>query len=496
MAETPAPLTFQGVIVDAESDQPLPEVLVRVDVEDIARVFPEHEFAHATPTDGDGTFSLSVPNVEGLQYYAFSLMAIHPEYQASRLRQPMSPKQNHYDLGTLPLRSTLRLEGDVLGEEAVEGLEVTLQMHNRAADFFRAAAPVEHTAKIEPTGDFRFDGLYPIEYTLTISRDGYIIAAVDSVNPENQPRLSVQLPELSPLRGRVVGADERPIPEARIRVMLHPETPFGHNVLLASAESDAAGDFEVAVLAADPELLSIEVSKQGYFIKGYRNVDIAQIPPTLMLEKGAQITGRVVLPPHIGSDGQYAVKVFPIDAAMEATLNPLALNRPILSRHFPVTEPNFRIDGLFPEKYALYILGEGISAARLDVTAGVAEEVLVVADQPAVTLQGQVLWADTGAPIDNAIVARSWYPWELNPADMSLTLDRFAVETDAEGRFEFRNLTATDYRLHIRAVHVVAETETEDYQRWLVNKQVAVRATDTSYRIYIGRRDGTPFVEP
>ena len=181
---------------------------------------------------------------------------------------------------------------------------------------------------------------------------------------------------------------------------------------------------------------------------------------------------------------------------MEPSLNPLTLYKPILSRPFPVTASAFVVDGLFTEKYMLYILGDGISATRIDVDASAnPEAVLVVADQPTTTLQGQILWADTSEPVRNAVVSRSWYPWELYTYDMSLTLDRFEIETDAYGKFKFCNLTEGPYQLHIRAVDAVFEAATERYQRTRIHKQVEIPAADTTYRIYIGRRDGTPFAK-
>ena len=83
------------------------------------------------------------------------------------------------------------------------------------------------------------------------------------------------------------------------------------------------------------------------------------------------------------SDGYYEVKVFPENTSMEPTLNPLTLNRPLLSKRFPVTETTFVLDGLFEEKYRLYIAGDGIAATQINVkvTAN-GKEVFIVADRP------------------------------------------------------------------------------------------------------------------
>ena len=493
ICQTPDNTTFHGTFVDAEDGHPISEILVRVAAEKIEWVYPDREFAHATVTDTKGTFSLTISN-ESQTYYAFSLMALHPQYQAKLLRKEMSPSKSKYNMGMIALRRTLPLQGNVSGEKNVVGLIVNLKMHDKSADFFRAAAPIEHAVKTGPTGNFHFTELYPIEYTLTISRNGLIIAFVESINPQKQTQISVHLPKLKTLRGTVVDAQERPIAGAQIHATRHTET--GHSALLSSAQTNETGNFQIEVLETQPRLLSLEVSKKGYFSRVYENVDIGKMPPILPLKKGESVKGRVILPQNIPADGQYTVKVFPIGAQMEPSLNPLVLHRPILSKHFPVAESVFVVDGLFSEKYIFYIVGNGISATRIDADASAnPEEVLVIADQPTTTLQGQVFWADTGKPVHNAVVSRSWYPWELQPYDMSMTLDRFEVETDVHGKFEFHNLTETHYQLHIRAVHAVLEAATERYQRTLIYKQVEIPASGTEYRIYIGRQDGTPFAK-
>ena len=184
---------LHGTFVDAEDGQPIPDVLVRAAPEKIESVYPDQEFAHATVTDTEGAFSLTIPN-EPQIYYAFSLMALHPQYQAKRLRQEMSIGKSKYDLGQIALRRTLSLEGNVSGDKDVHRLVVKLKMHDKSADFFRAAAPVEHAAKTDITGNFHFSDLYPIEYTLTISQNGVIIAFVDTINPQGQTRFSIRLP--------------------------------------------------------------------------------------------------------------------------------------------------------------------------------------------------------------------------------------------------------------------------------------------------------------
>lgn len=489
ICQTPNSASLHGRLIDAEDGQPIPDVLVRAAPEKIESVYPDQDFAHATVTDPEGTFSLTIPN-EPQTYYAFSLMVLHPQYQAKRLRQEMSPAKNHYDLGEISLKRTLSLQGNISGSKDVQGLVVNLKMHNKSADFFRAAAPIEHAAKTDITGNFNFSDLYPIEYTLTISQNGAIIAYVDAINPQVQTRTSIHLPKLKTLYGTIVDTQELPIAEARIYATRHRETPHGHTTLLTSTQTNNTGNFQMQVLETESQYLSLEVSKKGYFSRVYKNVEIRKEPLIVPLEKGLIIKGHVMLPRDMSSDAHYTVKVFPADAQMEPSLNPLVLHKPLLSRHFPATAPTFIVDGLFSGTYTLYIGGEGISATAInaEVTAN-SEEVFIIADHPGNTLQGQILWADTSGPVRNAVVSRSWYPWELNPSDMSMTLDRFEAETDINGNFKFDNLTENRYQLHIRAVHAVFDNATERYQRNLIHKRIEIPVPGTAYRIYLGKQD-------
>ena len=496
ICQTPQPTaTLHGTVANAENGQPIPDVLVRVSPEKIESVYPDRDFAHATATDTEGTFSLTIPTAPET-YYAFSLMALHPEYQSKLLRQEMSFGKNRYDLGEIALKRTLSLQGNVSSDKDIQGCIVNLKMHDKSADFFRAAAPVEHGAKIDPTGNFHFSDLYPIEYTLTVSQNGVIIAFVDAIHPQEQPYISIRLPKLKTLHGTVVDTEARPIAAARLYATRQRETPFGHNALLASAASDAMGKFQMQVLETEAQYLSLEVSKSGYFSRVYQNVVIGEKPLTVPLEKGMTVKGHVILPEDIDPEAHYTVKVFAAAAPMEPSLNPLVLHKPLLSRYFPATASIFTVDGLFSGVYTFYIVGDGISATAINVEASPnSEAVSIIADRPTSTLQGHVRWADTGDPVHNAIVSRSWYPWELNPSDLSMTLDRFEVETDTDGNFKFDNLTEKPYQLYIRAVHAEFETDTNRYQRTRIHKQVEIPIPGTAYRIYLGKRDGTSFTK-
>lgn len=489
-----------GGFVDAENGNPISGTTVRAASEVKGTVYPNRRYAHQIETDTNGEFHLTVPNDSGT-YYAFTVIALHPQYQTHRWRWDMSPNKNVYELGKLELKPFLSLQGKInksKSDYAVDGLKVHLKMHNKPSDFFRVGAQPEHTVHTDAEGSFLFSELHPIEYSLTISRNDVIIGYLESVNPQQSKKsLTIRLPKQKTLHGKVVGAQKRPIEDAHLYTVRRSEDPHGHGVLLSTTQTDANGAFQIRVLDTKPHLLSVEVSKEGYLSKAYRKVEFGKNPLVVSLQEGFTIKGRVILPRAVPTDGYYEVKVFPDKTQMKPTLNPLGLNRPILSTRFPITQPTFMLDGLLEEKYMLYITGHGIAAAHINVKAAAnADEVLIVANKPTETLKGQVLWANTRKPVRNALVVRSWYPWELSRYDMSLTLDRFETETDAQGRFVFPNLTQERCQLNVRAVETVFDKEAQKYQRVHIQKQVTLPfCNDDTYRIYLGKADGTSFAQ-
>ena len=491
--------SLSSVFVDAENGNPISGVSVNAASEVKNTVYPESSLAYATETNTNGEFHLTVPNDSDI-YYAFTLIASHPQYQTHHWRWDMSPDKIIYELGKLELHPFLSLQGKVSASNArytLNGLKVQLKMHNKPADFFRAGAQPEHTVHTDAEGNFLFSELHPIEYSLTISRNDVIIAYLESVNPQSKKPLKIHLPKTKIIHGRVVDTQQRPIIDVNLYAALRSENPNGHSAILSTTQTDANGTFQIPLIETKPHLLSIEVSKKGYLTRVYPNIEIGNDGLDVSLEKGYAIKGRVILPRDVPIDGYYEVKVFPEDAKMEPSLHPLTLNRPLLSKPFPVKETAFVLDGLFEEKYKLYIMGDNIAAAETDVKASAnGDEVLIVADRPTVTLNGQVLWSDSGEPVQNALISRSWYPWELSKYDMSLTLDRFETETDAQGRFAFPNLTQKRYQLHIRAVQSVFDKETQSYQRVHIQKQVTIPfCSDDIHSIYLGKADGTPFAK-
>ena len=88
-------------------------------------------------------------------------------------------------------------------------------MHNKPADFFHAAAQPEHAVTTDDKGKFIFAELHPIDYSLTIAQNDGIIAYLESVNPQTDNTLHIQLPKLKVLHGSVVDTQQQPLSDVQ-----------------------------------------------------------------------------------------------------------------------------------------------------------------------------------------------------------------------------------------------------------------------------------------
>ena len=491
--------SIQGRIVDSKNGQPVSNVFVSVASEKSDSVYPDGQFLHETETDINGAFQITTPNESDI-YYAFTIIASHPRYQTQRWQWEMSQKKENYALGDLTLNLFLSQQGSVYATNSknnVEGLAVQLKMHHKSADFFRAAAQPEHTVYTDTHGRFLFSELHPITYSLTVTQNDVIIGFLESVDPQSSKPLRIRLPKLKTLRGTVVDTQQQPIVGVHLYAAHRTENSYTHDILLSHTQTDTNGNFIMQLYNSTSQRLSVEVSKIGYLARVYPEVTIEKDPLIITLHKGYAIKGRVVLPKEVPSDGFYEVRVFNHNTKMVPTLNPLTLNKPLMSKRFPVTEQTFLIDGLFEEQYTVYLIGDGIAASATDVKASEnGGEVFIVADKSTVGIKGQLLWTDTGKPIQNAVVSRSWYPWELSRYDMSLTLDRFETRTDVQGMFSFTNLTQARYELNIRVVRSKFDKDLKTYRRVQIQKQVTIPyCSGNIQRVYIGKSDGTQFIQ-
>ena len=283
--------SLHGSFVDAENGNPISGVTVRAASEVNDTVYPDRRYAQQTETNTKGEFHLTIPN-DSETYYAFTLIALHPQYQTHRWRWEMSPEKNVYDLGELTLKPFLSLQGRVSASNArhtVDGLKVQLKMHNKSADFFRAAAQTDYTVLTDAEGNFLFSELHPIEYSLTISRNNVIIAFLESVNPQSKKTLKIRVPKMQTLyMARSLIRSNRILLQMRISIQHAAAKTRTDTVHSFSNDANGCKWYfpNAAVIETKPHLLSVEVSKKGYLSRVYSNVKIGKEPLIVPLQKG------------------------------------------------------------------------------------------------------------------------------------------------------------------------------------------------------------------
>lgn len=487
----------RGKIVDTNG-QPIPGVTVKVTSVKLRALRTKLDFIGRMQTGEDGKFSTTTPNDPG-RYRSFSVMVTHPRYQAQLIHTDLKRGESEYQLSEIVMQETLVLTGKVLdaGGSSIERLKVILRRHNKPVDFFAFDARSEMEVYTDAKGNYLFEELYPTEYSLSVSRNGVTRYFLESVDPQRQSHLKIRLGKTQTLRGHVMDADDQPLEGVRVEARMGMQTPGVPSTLLASCQTDQDGAFRLEVLKVPPARLTVRISKPGYLSKGYGNVHITKAELPVLLDRGISLKGHVFTPPHLPLNGNYTIKLFPADVPMDAIVHRWFTPRPLITRRFPSTETEFSIDGLPRKEYALYVVSDKIAArgTTVDLTSGDGEVTLFV-EGPSVALRGQVLWADTGRPVSEASVGRSWYPWELEIYDNSSSVRRFEVETDEDGKFEFLNLTPGRYILFIGYSDVSFETDSGSPERKIIHKRIELTVGNSGepYIFYLGRRDGSSFV--
>ncbi|MCD6505203.1 carboxypeptidase regulatory-like domain-containing protein [Candidatus Poribacteria bacterium] len=478
---------IRGKVIDEEG-KPIPEAKVKLGSSELRSVRPVLRFRRETSTGENGEFLITVPG-DPEKFNSFAVMVSRPGYQGELIKRKLERGKNEYHVD-ITLKRTLIMTGRVIGlkGKSALGLKVVLKMHIKPVKFFRYAAQTELTAYTDSNGEFVFAELYPTEYTLIVYRDNTAIAFLESLNPKDQPHIEVKLGKSQLLKGQVIDDSGHPLPDAKVAATMRPRTPEAHGAQLATCQTDSDGTFSVEILRVDPSLLTVTVFKKGYLSKVYRGMAIKHKDLKVVLQKGRTITGHVFMPPDISIKGSYIVKLFPENTPMKPIINPFSLYKPILSTRLDIEKGAFRIDGIPAGGYQIYVLGEGISATGIDLeVTSENQSVDIFVERKSAKLRGHVLWANTRKPVSGALVSRSWYPWELEPYDLSsMVMSRFETKTDESGYFEFSDLTQGRYIIQISYVKLLPKTGS--YEREMIHKRFDVPECG-EYVFYLSSKD-------
>ena len=481
----------RGRLVDINSVA-IPNLVVQIASIRIApRTFSPMKYIGETRTNKNGEFSTMVPCSPD-RTHAFYTILNNPGFQGKRIENNIVPGKDLYQIGDIQLEKTFELKGKILRNVGKRNLEVDLQRHGKSPAPMPIHVPRQQTTFVEPNGEFTISDLYPIPYTLTILENRKVLYYSESVNPQESPSLKIDFPKTEIIKGQVTDVDGTPLNGANVNAKIKGAGAVAPVITLSECVSQDDGTFQLELLKVKPESLMLIVTKKGYLPKAHKkNSSESKDDLKIVLEKSVSLVGYVMITPEIPQEGDFTIKLLPIDMSMEpGTKRGLDDREPLYSRRFKRSDGSFSIDGLAKVAYSLYVVGEGLAPTnvRVDLTNG-DTEVNIFVKSSIKNLTGRLLWANTKEPVKNAIILRSWYPWELEPYHMLGDFQKFDANTNAHGVFEFQNVfEGGRYLLEIR--YIEPNTDGVRSKKRAIRKKVEVFASkDAECVIYIGKDD-------
>ena len=481
----------RGRLVDINS-VPIPDLVVRIASIRIApRTYSPTKYIRETRTNINGEFSTMVPCSPD-HTHAFYIILNNPGFQGKRIENNIVPGKELYEIGDIQLEKTFELKGKILRNVGKGNLEVVLQRYGKSPAPMPIHVPTRQTAFVEPNGKFSISDLYSIPYTLTVLENRKVRYFSESVNPQESPSLKIAFPKTEIIQGQVTDVDRTPLNGANVTAKIKGSGAVIPVITLSECVSQDDGTFQLELLKVKPESLMLIVTKKGYLSKAHRTSSSeSKDELKIVLERSVSLVGYVMITPELPQEGDFIIKLFPIDMSMEpGTQRGLDDRKPLYSRRFKRADGSFSIDGLARVAYSLYVVGEGLAPTniRVDLTEG-SKEVNIFVKSSMGTLSGRLLWANSKEPVKNALIYRSWYPWELEPYNMLGDFQRFEVSTNEYGAFEFQNVFEGErYVLAIRCVD--PNTGEVGSKKRVIRKHVEVFAgQDVNCVIYVGKED-------
>jgi len=240
------------------------------------------------------------------------------------------------DLGALALDAGDSVSGTVRDEDRKPLAGARVRLSPSSVNFFNMGSLAtdlvsgEKTATTSPSGAFRISGLVKGDYKLVASARGFVAQAMKKVPSGDSVDLILR--RGSKVEGRVLeaGAEDRPIPGARVRCDRQVATTDteGRFVLegLATEDPDMnpfAG-MGPEIPRSDSKKVNVTASAPG-FIRATAETELGPEPVEveLRLAKAPEIRGRVLDPDgqplpgtlarltfHVGEEGQFFEEVF------------------------------------------------------------------------------------------------------------------------------------------------------------------------------------------
>lgn len=421
--ELPPRRPLEGQVVESGTRRPLADVLV----------WPGNDPGRAVKTDREGRFA----------FPSYGREAPWIQAEAAGFLPQLQRVQGDGAAWVPPLLSLTpasRLQGQVVDGEGrpLPGvrLAVTASSANELPPAFRPDGALQRAVS-DAAGRFQLAGLHPqATHIVRAEREGYAtaVAQVGQIAREETP-LKLQLTPARAAFGRVVDADERPVPEARIVVADAAGTRALEPVL-----SDGEGRFRVPELPS--RRLDLEVSKTGYPPVQVRAIEVprgdgAVDLGVILLRQGLALGGRVVDGDDDPVQGATLVAMPAPEDSRKSLANRRLAERPVRSD----AEGRFRLDGLLPgQRLFLVVEHPDYVQEALEGVDVPSEDVQVVLRRGA-RLAGRVEDAD-GQALAGASVLVSGVPRPTGTVGVLQDSDENDVETrtDDQGTFDVRGI--------------------------------------------------------
>ena len=406
-------------------------------------------------TDADGRF-----RIEGLASGSYTLTATHPEWteETERVELKDQPATVEIRLG----RGSAIGGAVVAAGRGVPGASVSL---SGAGQGVRGPFSGGRTAMTDDAGRFRFDTLSPGRYSLLATLRNQSSAPAEAVltgEASQEVTLVLSEGEGATIRGTVSGLAENA--RGNVRVSANgPEQYF------ASTRTESDGTFELTGAPKGPIRLR---ANAGDFATSTRSataqVVIAEgqleAAVDIAFEAGFRVEGQV-------TRGGRAVTDWMVIAIPEGGGGrPSSEGRTDEAGHYA-------LEGLREGTYTFmaFSMGGG-GQIRKTKTARVAGDMTLDIEAPLAKIAGQVVEADTGRPLSEAMVRVEQAGGTGGGGGGG------ASDTDSAGRFQVDNLEPQSY--HVSVTRPSYQTETRDI----------VAAEDSEVTIQLRRGDGVGLV--
>ena len=481
----------RGRLVDINS-VPIPDLVVRIASIRIApKVYSPTKYIRESQTDVNGVFSVMVPCSPD-RTHAFYIILNNPGFQGNRVENDIVPGKSLYEIGDIQLEKTFEIVGKILTNVRKDNLEVVLQRHGKSPAPMPIHVPTRETIPVNSDGKFAISGLYPIPYTLAVMDDGMVRYFLDGVNPQETKTLNITLQKTEIIQGQVTDLEETPLTGVTVTAKMRGGSAGAPSITLSECVSQDDGTFKLELLKVKPENVRLVIAKNGFLAKAHEKSEFQSIDEfKVVLEKGVSLVGHVIISPELSQKGDFTIKLFPGDMSMQpGTERGFDDRKPILSRNFERADGSFSIEGLARTDYRLYVVGEGLAPTniRVDLTNG-DKDVNIFVKSSIANLTGRLLWANTKEPVKDAIILRSWYPWELEPYYRLGDFQKFDININAHGVFKLQDVfEGGRYLLEIRCTD--PNTNKIGYKKRVIRKQIEVFAGQgVNCVIYVGKED-------